>query len=111
MSLTYNRYSQGEDGPEPHIHREHSDCWWILSGTLTFEAAGERVELGAGQFILVPPNVVHTFRNEHEEDAFFLNFHVPDKGFADNLRGTSEGFDSFDPPTDGGRPFSDVVIG
>lgn len=114
LALTDNRYGQGESGPESHVHREHSDCFYVLGGELTFELGAERESLRApaGSFVMVPPGVVHTFRNEGPADADFLNLHAPSRGFADHLRSGGDGadFDTFDPPADGGRPASDAIV-
>ena len=40
----------------------------------------------------------------------FLNFHAPSGGFADYMRGVNPGFDSFEPPADGGRPAAEATI-
>ena len=42
--------------------------------------------------MFVPPDVVHTFRNDAGAAARFLNFHAPSGGFAELLRG--DGTDS-----------------
>jgi hypothetical protein len=55
--------------------------------------------------------VIHAFRNGSETDEVrYLNFHAPGGGFADYLRGRQPGFDSEDPPADGGRPVEDATI-
>jgi mannose-6-phosphate isomerase-like protein (cupin superfamily) len=114
LALTDNRYAAGESGPEPHVHREHSDCFFVMGGALSFELGPDRERVGAaaGTFVMVPPGVVHTFRNEGPDDADFLNLHAPSKGFAHHLRGRGDGddFDTFDPPADGGRPASEAFV-
>jgi hypothetical protein len=60
--------------------------------------------------VVAPPLVVHGFRNAAEAELRYLNFHAPNGGFADYLRGAAPGFDSFDPPEDGGRPASEASI-
>jgi mannose-6-phosphate isomerase-like protein (cupin superfamily) len=99
LAVTESRYADGESGPDSHFHREHSDCFFVLEGRLVFELDGERMELSAGDFIAVPPKVVHTFRNEGPGDARFLNLHAPSKGFVQHLRegGDPDRFDTFDP--------------
>jgi quercetin dioxygenase-like cupin family protein len=116
LTVTWSRYGAGEHGPTLHVHREHTDSFYVLTGELTFEVgpAMERVLAPAGSFVAVPPNVVHTFVNHSGADATWLNFHAPDKGFAAYLRasrdGRAEPWDSFDPPADGGRPAAEVVV-
>ena len=68
------------------------------------------VEAPAAGFVLVPPEVVHTFGNEGPGDARFLNIHAPSKDFHRQLRGEDVDFDTQDPPPDGGRPASETLI-
>jgi mannose-6-phosphate isomerase-like protein (cupin superfamily) len=112
LCLTWTRYVQGEEGPGPHIHKEHLDGFFILTGELNFGLGPEveRVQAPAGTFIVAPPEVVHTFRNDGPDDATWLNFHAPSKGFASFLRDPDLVWDSFDPPADGGRPLSEAIV-
>jgi mannose-6-phosphate isomerase-like protein (cupin superfamily) len=116
ITITRTRYGPGERGPDPHVHREHTDAFYVLDGELTFVlgSEAERVRAPAGAFVAAPRNVVHTFFNESHADAHFLNFHTPDQGFADYLRGQRDGnavpFDSFDPPADGGPSASEAIV-
>ena len=88
----------------------------MLDGELTFALGreGERVTVAPGGFVAVPPNLVHSFVNEGNTDAHFLNIHTPDAGFAAYMRGARDGrevpFDSFDPPADGGRPLAEAIV-
>jgi mannose-6-phosphate isomerase-like protein (cupin superfamily) len=112
LVLTWTRYVAGEEGPGPHIHREHSDAFFILTGELVFGVGPEveRVTAGPGTFILAPPNVVHTFRNEGPAEATWLNFHAPSGDFAGFLRDPDAPWDSFDAPADGGLPRSEAIV-
>ena len=112
LTLTWTRYVSGEEGPGPHIHREHVDAFFMLSGELVFRVGPELdpVKAGPGTFVLAPPEVVHTFRNEGPDDATWLNLHAPSKGFADFLRNPDSPWDSFDAPADGGRPASEAIV-
>lgn len=116
ISITWSRYAAGEVGPDPHVHREHTDAWYVLEGDLTFALGpgAERTRVGPGSFVAVPPNLIHSFANEGDREARFLNFHTPDGGFAAYMRGRRDGldttFDSFDPPADGGLGAGDAVI-
>jgi mannose-6-phosphate isomerase-like protein (cupin superfamily) len=112
LTLTWTRYLAGEEGPGPHIHKEHSDAFFILTGELVFRVGPdlEPVTATPGSFILAPPHVVHTFLNEGPEEATWLNFHAPSEGFANFLRDPDFVWDSFDAPADGGRPFSEAIV-
>jgi quercetin dioxygenase-like cupin family protein len=111
--VTWTRYEAGESGPDPHVHDRHYDAFCVLSGELEFGVGGgdrRSIALGAGSFVCIPPGVVHTFRNAGPGAATFLNVHAPSCGFADHLRGLNPDFDQREPPADGGRDPSDVVV-
>jgi mannose-6-phosphate isomerase-like protein (cupin superfamily) len=112
LCLTWTRYLSGEEGPGPHIHKEHVDAFFILSGELVFRVGPglDPVTAGPGTFVAAPPEVVHTFRNEGPGQATWLNLHAPSKGFAEFLRDPDFVWDSFDAPADGGRPASEAVV-
>jgi quercetin dioxygenase-like cupin family protein len=112
LCVTWTRFGPGRDGASAHIHRAHSDLFYVLAGELTFLVGPEREErvLPAGTLALAPPLVVHGFRNGSDAELRYLNFHAPGGGFADYIRGETPGFDSEDPPADGGRPAEDALI-
>ena len=120
VAVTWSRYAVGERGPGPHVHRRHADAFSVLAGSLVFglgPGAAETVEAAAGSLVLVPAGVVHTFGNEGPGEARFLNVHAPGMGFGEYLCALRDGrkedarrFDTYDPPGDGGRPASDVLV-
>ena len=117
LVMTWTRYEPGERGPDPHVHRQHTDAFYIVEGEIEFGLGpgGEHVvRAPAGSVVLAPPNVVHTFANESDARALYLNFHAPNGGFADFLRAMRDerdfDWDSWDEPADGGRPVSDAVV-
>ena len=113
LIVSWFRYEPGEEGPEPHIHRQHSDAFYVLEGEVDFGLGPDvkRLTGRPGTLAAAPPNVVHTFRNSSDATAIFLNIHAPSMGFGDVLRGHGrEHFDQFDPPEDGGRPFDDAIF-
>ena len=95
------------------MHHQHSDLFYVLEGEFTVLVGPDRTEtaIGPGTLALAPPLVVHGFRNASDGEMRYLNFHAPGGGFAQYLRGEQPGFDSFDPPEDGGRPVADAYIG
>jgi mannose-6-phosphate isomerase-like protein (cupin superfamily) len=65
------------DGPPIHQHSDEDDSFYMLDGELTFVVDGEEVVAGPGTFVLVPPEVPHTFANRGDEPARFVNVHAP----------------------------------
>lgn len=116
LTITRSRYSPGERGADAHVHREHTDVFCVLEGEMTYGVGPDDapVRVAAGGVVAIPPNVSHSFRNDAETDGRYLNLHAPDGGFAEYVRGArdgrSVGFDSFDPPEDGGRPAEEAVL-
>jgi quercetin dioxygenase-like cupin family protein len=112
LVATWTRFKPRRDGAAAHVHRAHCDLFYVLGGELTVLVGPEREEhvLSAGTLVLAPPLVVHGFRNDSDDELCYLNFHAPNGGFADYLRGVTPGFDSEDPPADGGRPVTEAVI-
>ena len=112
LVVTWTRFGPYRDGASPHVHRNHSDLFYVLEGELTLLVGPDHEErvLSAGTLALAPPLVVHGFRNGSETELRYLNFHAPGGGFADYLRGVTSDFDSEDPPADGGRPATDAIV-
>jgi quercetin dioxygenase-like cupin family protein len=112
LVATWTRFKPRRDGASPHIHRAHCDLFYVLDGALTLVVGPEQEErvLPAGTLALAPPLVVHGFRNDGDDELYYLNFHAPNGGFADYLRGMTPGFDSEDPPADGGLPVTEAVV-
>lgn len=54
-------------GPVPHIQTREHEAFYLVEGQLTFTVDKERIEAKAGTFINVPPNILHTFKNETDE--------------------------------------------
>ncbi len=116
MNATWSRFGPYRDGADPHIHRRHSDLFYVLEGELTIGLGADRVEttVPTGTLVLAPPLVVHAFRNGSAADVRYLNFHAPGIGFADYLRGSGDGrespFDQEAPPADGDSPVDEAVV-
>jgi quercetin dioxygenase-like cupin family protein len=109
VTVTISRYDEGEEGPGPHLHREHADSFVLLTGALRFGIAGEPRDVAAGEALVAPPGLVHTFLNERPEPVWWLNFHTPDGGFAEMMRARRDGrepgfWDSYDAAPEEGLP-------
>ncbi len=112
LHVTWTRFGPGRDGAALHVHLYHSDLFYVLAGELTvlIGADGRESVVPTGTLVYVPPLVVHGFRNAADAELRYLNIHAPGTGFADYLRGLNPGFDQEDPPADGGRPATQIVV-
>jgi quercetin dioxygenase-like cupin family protein len=86
MTLSVFELEPGFDGPEPHLHDDHIDSFYVLDGEIEFQLGDETVRAGPDAYVAVPPNVVHTFTRPGPAGARLLNMHTPDAGFAEFLR-------------------------
>jgi mannose-6-phosphate isomerase-like protein (cupin superfamily) len=117
LHATWSRFGPGREGADLHVHRRHTDLFYVLEGELTIRLGvdDEGVVVPAGQLARVPPLVVHGFRNGSDADVRYLNLHAPGQGFAAFMRSRRDGrpisYDQHPPPDDGGRPTSEAAIG
>ena len=116
VTITRARYSAGEQVAGPHVHHEHTDAFYVLEGELTFEIGreAETITVSSGGFVAVPPEVVHSFRNDGDRPARWLTIHAQDGGFAAFMRGARDGveveWDISAVPADGGRPANEAIV-
>jgi len=114
LNATWSRFGPGRDGADLHIHRRHTDAFFVLEGELTLKLQTGEIAVPAGSLARVPPLVVHGFRNASDADVIYLNLHAPGMGFADYMRSLRDGdpitYDQEDPPDTGFRPATDAVI-
>jgi quercetin dioxygenase-like cupin family protein len=51
------------NGPPPHIHHSEEEQFFVLEGSLTFTVGGRTLPVSAGDFIHIPRDTVHSFKN------------------------------------------------
>jgi quercetin dioxygenase-like cupin family protein len=108
LAVSESIYGQGERGPDPHVHHDHTDAFLVVEGALEITFTDGTLRVPAGTFVLVPPDVVHSFANAAETARFF-NFHAPSCGFGEYLRRRNPDFDQHESPADGGSNPASVV--
>ncbi len=67
----------GMPGAGPHYHKIMTEMFHILSGTLSMLVDDEIIQAGPGDFIQVPPGVVHAFDNRGKETVRFMLSFTP----------------------------------
>jgi mannose-6-phosphate isomerase-like protein (cupin superfamily) len=86
--VTWFRYEPGEKGPEPHVHRQHTDAFYVLEGEVEFHTDDGPRRAGHGSFFAAPRGTVHGFRNPGPAPLRVLNIHAPEGGFVGRVRGS-----------------------
>jgi hypothetical protein len=51
-------------GPPPHLHHVEDESFYILEGSVTFQAGGQTIHAKPGDFLHIPHGTVHSFKNE-----------------------------------------------
>jgi mannose-6-phosphate isomerase-like protein (cupin superfamily) len=75
----------GTPGPPVHVHHHTEEGFYVVSGTYRFLIGDETVERGAGEHVLVRPEVAHTLWNAGDVLAVTLIVLTPG-GFAAYFR-------------------------
>jgi len=89
ISLVEFELEPGFGGPDPHVHDDHIDSFYVLDGEPQFLLGDETVRLGPGSFVAAPIGFMHTFANPGPDRARLLNVHAPSQDFHDFLREVS----------------------
>jgi mannose-6-phosphate isomerase-like protein (cupin superfamily) len=67
-------------GPPQHIHREHDETFFVLSGTVRFTCGTEHLDVPVGNLVTAPIGTPHTFSNpDPSQPATMLCTITPDR--------------------------------
>jgi len=70
----------GSPGPPQHIHREHDEMFFVVSGTVRFFSGAEQLDVSAGELVTAPVGTPHTFANpDPSRSATMLCTVTPDR--------------------------------
>ncbi|ADB35284.1 Cupin 2 conserved barrel domain protein [Kribbella flavida DSM 17836] len=94
--LTSHRsvFQPGKEGAPPHLHREASELFYILSGSLRVLTGEQLITLDQGDFLVVPPNTPHAFEaagGDQTEVLFVLTHAKPRFDYYRLLEGVYRG--------------------
>lgn len=59
-------------GPPLHLHLQQEEWFYVMAGEVTFQVGEQRVRLGAGESVLAPRRIAHTFSAVGTEPARML---------------------------------------
>ena len=85
LSLIEFELEPSHVGPDVHSHPDHTDAFYVISGTVEFRLGDETVVGEPGTFVAAPPGVTHAFQ-AGPTGARMLNIHAPSTGFHDRVR-------------------------
>ena len=60
-----------------HVHREDDEAWFVLEGCLGFRVGETEQEVAAGEAVLVPKGVPHSYWNARPQPARYLLVMTP----------------------------------
>jgi mannose-6-phosphate isomerase-like protein (cupin superfamily) len=69
VGLVECRLVPGWGGPPQHVHREHDETFYVLSGRVRFTSARESFVAEPGRLVTVPIGDPHTFANGSADEA------------------------------------------
>src|ERR1700761_7283960 len=65
------------NGPPPHLHTREDESFICLAGRLDVTLGGEEFTLELGDYLYLPRDVVHTFRNPYDEESRIISVVSP----------------------------------
>lgn len=67
----------GTNGPPPHIHRREDESFVMLDGRLEVSLGGEEYVIEQGDYLYLPRDVIHAFRNPFGDEARVISVVSP----------------------------------
>src|ERR1044072_8167209 len=73
LSVSWFHYEPGQKGPDPHVHHQHTDAFYVLEGEVELSLGPElqTVHARPGMFAAAPPDVVDTFLKASDSQRVF----------------------------------------
>lgn len=95
-------------GPPLHLHRNEDETFYILEGKATFLVGGERIDVTAGDFLVGPRDIPHTYvvRSEHARMLVTASPGGVEQAFV----GLGVPVNGSEPPTDAVMPPMDELV-
>lgn len=101
-------HSPGGDAPPLHLHRNEDEIFHLLEGTFRFTLDGEESVHHAGEFLVAPKGVPHTYRVESSGGGRYLT--ITGRGdFEEFVRAFGEPAEEDAQPVSSGPPTPEQV--
>lgn len=105
VGLVEETLSPDFDGPPLHVHPAFDELFFVLEGELTFQVGDELTTVAAGDWLLAPRGIPHTFANHSRQRARTLIAVTP-AGFERYFRLVRAELTNTEPPADALSPRS-----
>ena len=79
----------GALGAQPHVHRDHSEHFHVISGEITFTVGDEDVVISDDSWVSVARDFPHGFRNDSDQPATYRCIFTP-AGYEEIFRTVDE---------------------
>lgn len=93
-------YATNEGSPPWHVHHREDEGFYVIEGELTISVGGNTSKLKAGDYLLAPKDIPHTYTVDSPGHARILIVCSP-SGFEDCVRALSTPATSHIPPEPG----------
>jgi quercetin dioxygenase-like cupin family protein len=103
LGLVEETLSPDFDGPPLHVHPAFDELFFVLEGELTFQVGDELTTVAAGDWLLAPRGIPHTFANHSRRPARALIAVTP-AGFERLFRLLNAELTGTEPPADAFGP-------
>lgn len=67
----------GVNGPPPHVHTREDESFICLAGRLEVTLGEDTYELAHGDYLYLPRDIVHAFRNPFDDEARIISVVSP----------------------------------
>lgn len=107
LSLLEHSAPRG-DSPPLHVHRTEDEIFHLLDGQIRLQLGGVMRSIGAGESVVAPKGIPHTYRVESESAARWLT--ITSRGdFERFVRRMSRVAEHIDLPPRGGAPTPEAI--
>ena len=69
LDATWSQFGPREPGADPHVHREHTDSFYVLEGECRWQIGEQLVHAKPGTYVFIPPGVPHNIGNASDKPA------------------------------------------
>lgn len=96
------------DSPPLHVHQTEDEIFHILEGEFRFQVEGQEFRLGAGEMMLAPKGVAHTYRVESETGGRWIT--ITNRGdFERFVRAMGRRTERIELPLQSGPPSEEAI--